>query len=99
MSLFLGVFLDFERLSILSAMIFCLISLPIIILVAMHALRWFDSYLRDRKQYVCVDGNNSDLKQILFGVPQGSILGPILFLIYMNDAQFVTKTIQYITLR
>ena len=48
-------------------------------------LKWFESYLTDRSQYVIYDGVRSEIKFVECGVPQGSILGPLLFIIFMND--------------
>ena len=47
--------------------------------------KWFENYLTNRTQYVELDGQKSTSTNITIGVPQGSILGPLLYLIYVND--------------
>ena len=48
-------------------------------------LDWITNYLSDRYQYVHYDGVKSDLELVKYGIPQGSILGPLLFLVQIND--------------
>ena len=52
---------------------------------------WFKSYLSDRTQLCCINGANSETKIVTCGVPQGSILGPLLFIIYINDIVTCTE--------
>ncbi len=48
-------------------------------------INWFKSYLQDREQYVIFKGNLTQTNTVTYGVPQGSILGPLLFFTFMND--------------
>ena len=53
------------------------------------AHNWFRSYLSNRQQFVFISGPSSELMSIKCGILQGSTLGPLLFLLYLNDLNSV----------
>ena len=57
---------------------------------------WLNNYLTNRNQYVIADDHSSGMRLITCGVPQGSVLGPVLFLLYVNDICNVSNLLKFV---
>ena len=61
--------------------------------IAGNMHRWFKDFLRSRTQEVVDNGSKSECGMVTFGVPQGKLLGPLLFLIYINDIESLITSV------
>ncbi len=61
-----------------------------------NVLSWFTDYLHNRQQYVYYNSCKSNYKNIICGVPQGSILGPLLFILYVNDIINTSTVLEFV---
>ena len=87
----IGVFLDFKK--AFDTVYHNILDKLFIYGIRGNILKWFKSYLNERQQYVNLPGTESQIKCVTCGVPQGSIIGPLLFILYINDMDNVSKNI------
>ena len=67
-----------------------LLAKPSSLQLSPYLIRWITNYLTNRLQHVVVEGEKSSTAHVLSGVPQGSVLGPLLFLIYVDGVSSIT---------